>query len=275
MIVFSPRHQPTIHALLLVLPGTSLSNGRSASLSISYVRQTIRRQLGTISPRNGRRDYVQKIFRPGPTWRAKSITAMRHGLSNQLRYFESSSGPGRTEKNEGYTSSRFIRVNSSINGLTREQYSPPPPQTPSPSTPQKPSPVKTKIRSRIVSSLSSTARENIYTIPNTLTFSRLIAAPIIGYLVLTDQHAWAFGLFAYAGITDLIDGYIARTWRLQTVVGTVIDPMADKTLMTVLTVCLAIKGLLPGWFSVCSSCSIRYANTRWLAAAIFVLSHAG
>lgn len=91
-----------------------------------------------------------------------------------------------------------------------------------------------------------TPHENIYTIPNLLTFSRLIAAPIIGYLVLHDYHAWAVGLFAYAGITDLVDGYIARRWNLQTVVGTVIDPMADKTLMTILTVCLAVKGALPG-----------------------------
>lgn len=101
-----------------------------------------------------------------------------------------------------------------------------------------------EIRQRILSSLN-TPRENIYTLPNFLTFSRLLAAPVIGYLVLHDQHAWAVGLLAYAGITDLIDGYIARTWRLQTVVGTVIDPMADKTLMTILTVCLAIKGGLP------------------------------
>lgn len=91
-----------------------------------------------------------------------------------------------------------------------------------------------------------TPHENIYTIPNILTVSRLIAAPIVGYLVLHDQHAWAFGLFAYAGITDLVDGWIARKWNLQTVVGTVIDPMADKTLMTILTVCLAVKGALPG-----------------------------
>lgn len=91
-----------------------------------------------------------------------------------------------------------------------------------------------------------TPHENIYTIPNILTFSRLIAAPVIGYLVLHDYHAWAVGLFAYAGITDLVDGYIARRWKLQTVVGTVIDPMADKTLMTILTVCLAVKGALPG-----------------------------
>jgi hypothetical protein len=91
-----------------------------------------------------------------------------------------------------------------------------------------------------------TPRENIYTVPNILTATRLIAAPIVGYLVLHDYHAWAVGLFAYAGITDVVDGWIARKWKLQTVVGTVIDPMADKTLMTILTVCLAVKGALPG-----------------------------
>ena len=104
-------------------------------------------------------------------------------------------------------------------------------------------PIK-EIHQRILSSLTP-PHENIYTIPNLLTISRLVAAPVIGYLVLTDQHAWAVGLFAYAGITDLIDGYVARTWKLQTVVGTVIDPMADKTLMTILTCCLAIKAALP------------------------------
>jgi cardiolipin synthase len=93
---------------------------------------------------------------------------------------------------------------------------------------------------------SLTPHENIYNVPNILTFSRLLAAPAIGYLVLHDYHAWAFGLLAYAGITDLVDGYVARRWRLQTVVGTVIDPMADKALMTILTVCLAMKGVLPG-----------------------------
>jgi hypothetical protein len=87
--------------------------------------------------------------------------------------------------------------------------------------------------------------ENIWNVPNFLTFSRLIAAPVVGYLVLYDHHFYAVALFAYAGITDLIDGWIARKWNLQTVIGTVIDPMADKMLMTILVVCLAIKGALP------------------------------
>jgi cardiolipin synthase (CMP-forming) len=93
-------------------------------------------------------------------------------------------------------------------------------------------------------------RENIYTIPNILTASRLVAAPFIGYCILHDHHALALGLFAYAGITDALDGWIARRWNLKTVVGTIIDPMADKTLMTVLTVALAVKGALPGMISV-------------------------
>lgn len=90
-----------------------------------------------------------------------------------------------------------------------------------------------------------TPHENIYTIPNILTVSRLLATPVIGYLILHDQHVWAAGLFAYAGISDLIDGWMARKYKLQTVVGSVIDPMADKALMTVLVGCLAIKGALP------------------------------
>ncbi|CCC12065.1 hypothetical protein SMACR_02286 [Sordaria macrospora] len=95
-----------------------------------------------------------------------------------------------------------------------------------------------------------TKRENIHTIPNWLTFSRLVAAPFIGYCILHDHHAWALGLFAYAGVTDLLDGWIARKWNQGTVVGTVIDPMADKTLMTILTVTLSMKGLLPVWLAV-------------------------
>jgi hypothetical protein len=92
---------------------------------------------------------------------------------------------------------------------------------------------------------SLTPHENIYTVPNLLTFSRLIAAPFIGYAILHDAHTWALGLFVYAGVSDLLDGWIARRWKLQTVVGSIVDPMADKILMTVLTVSLAVKGALP------------------------------
>ena len=73
-----------------------------------------------------------------------------------------------------------------------------------------------------------------------------MAAPLVGYLLVHDHHAAALSLFAYAGITDLVDGWIARRYSLQTVVGTIIDPMADKLLMTIGVACLAVNGSLPG-----------------------------
>ncbi|EFE36596.1 uncharacterized protein ARB_04118 [Trichophyton benhamiae CBS 112371] len=94
-------------------------------------------------------------------------------------------------------------------------------------------------------STKAVVHENIYTIPNILTASRLVAAPIIGYSILTGSHTLALSLFAYAAVTDLVDGYIARRWNQQTVVGTVIDPMADKFLMTIGVVCLAMKAAIP------------------------------
>ncbi|OQV04596.1 hypothetical protein CLAIMM_09453 [Cladophialophora immunda] len=92
--------------------------------------------------------------------------------------------------------------------------------------------------------------ENIYTLPNALTFSRLLAAPLVGYFVLQHEALLALGLFAYAGITDLVDGWLARRFHSQTVVGTVIDPMADKILMTTCVVTLTANGTLPVWLAV-------------------------
>ena len=87
--------------------------------------------------------------------------------------------------------------------------------------------------------------ENIYTLPNILTFSRIIATPIIAYLILDDKPYLATSLLLYAGLTDLIDGWIARRYNLKSVVGTVIDPMADKFLMITLTGALAYTSAMP------------------------------
>ncbi len=89
------------------------------------------------------------------------------------------------------------------------------------------------------------SHENIYTLPNFLTLTRLVAAPVVGYFLAYEQYPAALGLFLYAGITDLVDGWVARRWKLQTVVGTVVDPMADKALMTIVVVVLGAKGALP------------------------------
>lgn len=99
--------------------------------------------------------------------------------------------------------------------------------------------------------------ENIYTLPNLLTFSRLAATPLLGWLVVTERHGLAVCLLGYAAFSDLLDGWIARRWKLGTVVGSVIDPMADKALVTVLTVALAVRGTLPCMYMpTASTCAV-------------------
>ncbi|KAL7280738.1 CDP-diacylglycerol--glycerol-3-phosphate 3-phosphatidyltransferase [Trametes coccinea BRFM310] len=90
-----------------------------------------------------------------------------------------------------------------------------------------------------------TIRENIYTIPNLLTLSRIAACPVLGWSIVNDDFYLATGLLVYAGLTDLVDGFLARRFNMRSVLGTILDPAADKMLMTTLTVTLAMKDLLP------------------------------
>lgn len=87
--------------------------------------------------------------------------------------------------------------------------------------------------------------ENVYTIPNILTFTRLVSAPLIGYLIVNQQIFWSLGVFTYSCVTDFVDGYIARRYNMKSVVGTILDPMADKSLMVICTVCLAQASQVP------------------------------
>lgn len=95
-----------------------------------------------------------------------------------------------------------------------------------------------------------TTRENIYTLPNFLTLTRLASAPLVGYLIVNQQPLGALGVFTYSCITDFVDGYIARRWNMQSVVGSVLDPAADKLLMTVCTITLAAANHIPLYMAV-------------------------
>ena len=92
-------------------------------------------------------------------------------------------------------------------------------------------------------------RENIYTLPNLLSLARLIAAPATVWLILAPPPAApaaaALALFAAAGATDALDGWLARRWRQTTVAGSVLDPLADKSLVLGVTGALAATGALP------------------------------
>ena len=88
------------------------------------------------------------------------------------------------------------------------------------------------------------------TLPNILTLTRLVAAPMLGimFLYFTRPFAdWAaLILFVGAALTDWVDGYIARTWKQESKLGTMLDPIADKAMVLIaLMVITGVFGLNP------------------------------
>jgi len=94
-------------------------------------------------------------------------------------------------------------------------------------------------------------RENILTIPNLLCLSRIAMSPYIAYLIVqTGNYPWALAAFGYAGITDLLDGWIARNFRGQaSTFGSFLDPLSDKILMTTMYLSLTYVGMIPEWLT--------------------------
>jgi len=92
--------------------------------------------------------------------------------------------------------------------------------------------------------------KNILTHPNSLTLFRVIAVPIIVILMIFPNRMNAFLagiLFSIAAITDYFDGYLARTRGLVTNLGKVMDPVADKLLVSSAFIMLASHGWVPAW----------------------------
>jgi cardiolipin synthase len=85
----------------------------------------------------------------------------------------------------------------------------------------------------------------VLTIPNALTAIRIAATPLIGWWVITEQYVLAFSGFAIAGASDWLDGFIARRFNMQSALGVVLDPVADKILVTTLIAALTHQALIP------------------------------
>jgi cardiolipin synthase len=93
----------------------------------------------------------------------------------------------------------------------------------------------------------------ILTVANQLTLLRMGLAPLLVVLVLQGAMAWALAVFVVAGLTDLLDGLIARLGRQQTTLGAMLDPVADKVLMTSAFIALTWGGSavrVPVWLTV-------------------------
>lgn len=87
-------------------------------------------------------------------------------------------------------------------------------------------------------------------LPNLLTLSRLLLAIPLGMLVLAGDYRLALVVGAVAGITDALDGLLARVLNAHSRFGAALDPIADKTLITVAFLCFAQTGLIPWYLAV-------------------------
>jgi cardiolipin synthase (CMP-forming) len=90
----------------------------------------------------------------------------------------------------------------------------------------------------------------ILTAPNQLTLLRMIFLPFIVINVVKHDFKWALALFILAGLSDALDGLLARVLRQQTLLGQYLDPIADKLLMSAMFLVLSIERAIPWKYTV-------------------------
>ena len=111
----------------------------------------------------------------------------------------------------------------------------------------------------------------ILTVPNAISVARLAGVPVFLWLVLGPHaDAWAVGLLIAAGLSDWLDGVIARAWDQQSRLGQVLDPAADRLYIAATLIGLAIRAIIPWWLV-----ALLAARELLLAVALLVLRRHG
>jgi cardiolipin synthase (CMP-forming) len=88
---------------------------------------------------------------------------------------------------------------------------------------------------------------SIVTIPNLISFMRMALIPVFAILLFYGHFGWAFFVFFFAGVSDGVDGFIARRFNQQSELGTILDPIADKLLMTTAFIILSLPAVFPDY----------------------------
>jgi cardiolipin synthase (CMP-forming) len=91
----------------------------------------------------------------------------------------------------------------------------------------------------------------VWTVPNLLSLLRLAGVPVFLWLVLgPEADGWALALLAVMGVTDFLDGYLARRLRQTSALGQVLDPVADRLYILAVVVGLALRDVIPWWVAL-------------------------
>ena len=92
------------------------------------------------------------------------------------------------------------------------------------------------------------ARNRVWTLPNLLSVVRLAGVPVFLWLVLgPEADGWALALLAVSGVTDFLDGYLARRLHQTSTLGQILDPVADRLYILAVVVGLALRDVIPWW----------------------------
>ncbi len=104
--------------------------------------------------------------------------------------------------------------------------------------------------SSTVPPVTKSRRSDPFNLPNCLTYGRIVAVPLV-VACLVAEDPWlrwpALLLFVAAAVSDYLDGYLARIWELQSSLGRMLDPIADKLLVAACLLALASVGEIAGW----------------------------
>jgi cardiolipin synthase len=90
----------------------------------------------------------------------------------------------------------------------------------------------------------------LQSLPNLITVGRIVLVPVVIWAITSGNMLLAFWLFVAAGISDAVDGFLAKRLNAQTEFGAYLDPLADKALLMSIYVTLSIEGLLPRWIVI-------------------------
>jgi len=88
------------------------------------------------------------------------------------------------------------------------------------------------------------------TIPNIITLGRIILVPIIVWAIVSSQMEIAFAIFVVAGVSDAVDGFLAKRFNMTSELGALLDPLADKALLVSIYVSLGVWGEIPRWLVI-------------------------
>jgi cardiolipin synthase (CMP-forming) len=87
-------------------------------------------------------------------------------------------------------------------------------------------------------------------IPNIITLARIILVPVVVWAIASNQMEIAFAVFVVAGVSDAVDGFLAKRFNMTSELGALLDPLADKALLVSIYVALGIWGAVPRWIVI-------------------------